>query len=386
MRIGFDAKRAYHNQTGLGHYSRTLIRSLATNYPAHSYWLMNPRPSKQFHFQDLSNVTEVLPQDWLSKGFPSLWRSSWMNKDLQRLELDLYHGLSHELPAGIAKTGIPSVVTMHDLIFERYPDQYKRADRMIYRYKFQQACKQADRIIAISRQTKVDLVELYGVPESKIDVCYQSCNPAFAQPVSEQEKLRVRNLYQLPEQFFLYVGSIIERKNLLNICKAMTVLSNEVPFPLVIIGGGGAYKQQVQEFILQHQLDDRCIFLSDHTAARNSSGFQTAADFPAIYQQALAMIYPSFYEGFGIPVLEGLWSGIPVITSNSSCLPEAGGAGAFYVNPGSPEEIAQQMKSVVTDPLLVQSHFEKTKQHLVQFTNQATTARVMDVYRNLLQR
>lgn len=386
MRIGFDAKRAYHNQTGLGHYSRTLIRSLATCYPEHSYWLMNPRPSAQFQFQDQSNVTEVLPQDWLSKRVPSLWRSSWMKKDLKRLQLDLYHGLSHELPAGMAATGIPSVVTMHDLIFERYPDQYKRADRMIYHYKFRKACREADRIIAISRQTKEDLIELYGVPESKINVCYQSCNPAFAKTVSAEEKMRVRQLYQLPEQFFLYVGSIIERKNLLNICKAMVLLQSELPLPLVIIGSGGAYKQQVQEYIRQHQLGDRCIFLSDLAAARNSAGFQTAADFPAIYQQALAMIYPSFFEGFGIPVLEGLWSGIPVITSNVSCLPEAGGDGAFYVNPASPEDIAQQMKVIVSDPLRVQSHHEKTKTHLVQFTNEATAAGVMQVYRNLLQR
>jgi glycosyltransferase involved in cell wall biosynthesis len=198
-------------------------------------------------------------------------------------------------------------------------------------------------------------------------------------------KSRVRSLYNLPEKYFLYVGSIIERKNLLTICKAMHLLRHEWDLPLVIIGNGGAYKQQVKNFIQEHQLGNRCIFLSEIDAAKNSPSFQSAADFPAIYQQALAMIYPSVYEGFGIPVLEGLWSGIPVITSNVSCLPEAGGEGAFYVNPASPEDIAQQMKLIVSDPALVQARYEKTKRHLQQFTNEATAKRVMQVYSSVLE-
>jgi glycosyltransferase involved in cell wall biosynthesis len=384
MNIGFDAKRAYHNQTGLGHYSRTLIRSLATSFPQHQYFLFNPKPSTLFQFNDLQNVHEVLPQSFLSRKLSSVWRSNWVKSDLKKLKIDLYHGLSHEIPVNIQQTGIKSVVTIHDLIHERYPEQFKLIDRKIYARKFRYSCRHADKIIAISNQTKQDIIELYQTPAEKIEVCYQSCNPAFGIKVSAEQKQRIKEHYQLPDQYFLYVGSIIERKNLLTICKAMQLLHGEMDIPLVVIGSGGKYKQKVKEYIQLNGLGDRIIFLSDQPVAKFSPTFQSAEDFPAIYQQAMAMIYPSVFEGFGIPVLEALWSRIPVITSNVSCLPEAGGEGAFYVDPSRPEEIAQQMKRILSDPSFVQQQVEKGWQHAQYFSNHNTAARVMKVYEQLV--
>ena len=172
-------------------------------------------------------------------------------------------------------------------------------------------------------------------------VCYQSCNPAFAKNATQAEKVRVKKLYNLPDQFFLYVGSVIERKNLLNICKAVFLLRNELDVPLVVIGDGKKYKQQVKDYIKQNGLEKKIIFLSENAPEVPSSAFQTAVDFPAIYQSAIALVYPSFFEGFGIPVLEALSSRLPVITSGVSCLPETGGEAAYYVNPNSAEEIAE---------------------------------------------
>ena len=127
MNIGFDAKRAYHNGTGLGNFSRTLIRLLSGHYPEHEYYLFNPKPSSAFEVKG-SNIHEILPQSFAGKLFPSAWRSSWVCKDLKQLKINLYHGLSHEIPVGIQKTGVRSVVTIHDLIHERYPDQYNPID------------------------------------------------------------------------------------------------------------------------------------------------------------------------------------------------------------------------------------------------------------------
>src|SRR6516164_6397006 len=115
MNICFDAKRAYHNHTGLGHYSRTLIHSLAEYYPQHQYYLFNPRASSLFRF-DESNVHEVLPHRFPATLFRSAWRRSWVKTDVRKLNIDLYHGLSHEIPIGIRNTKIKSVVTIHDLI------------------------------------------------------------------------------------------------------------------------------------------------------------------------------------------------------------------------------------------------------------------------------
>jgi glycosyltransferase involved in cell wall biosynthesis len=382
MNIGFDAKRAFHNHTGLGHYSRTLIRSLSEYHPEHQYYLFNPKPSSLFSLS-AENIKEIQPAGLMNKLFRSAWRSNWVTKDLQKLNIDLYHGLSHEIPFGIEKTGIKSVVTIHDLIHERFPEQYSPLDIKIYTKKYKNACTHADKVIAISNQTRQDLIDYYKVPEEKIEVCYQSCNPAFAQQVSEEEKQRVKRQYNLPEQFFLSVGSIIERKNLLNVCKAVFLLRNEFNIPLVVIGDGTKYKQQVEDYVKQNGLEKKIIFLSDSPSAKSSKAFQSAIDFPAIYQSSLAMIYPSFFEGFGIPIVEALWSKVPVITSNVSCLPEAGGDAAYYVNPNSAEEIAEGMKKIYSDKLFAENMKTKGWHYAQNFTQQKCADAIMNVYKKI---
>jgi glycosyltransferase involved in cell wall biosynthesis len=202
--------------------------------------------------------------------------------------------------------------------------------------------------------------------------------------VSEADRINIKELYNLPDQFFLYVGSVIERKNLLNICKAVHLLKDDLSIPLVVIGDGGDYKRKVKDFISLHHMTDKIIFLSETETAKGLESFQNAEDFPAIYQSAIAMIYPSFFEGFGIPVLEALWSRLPVITSNVSCLPEAGCDGAYYVNPESAEEIAEGMKKIFSDKKFADSLKEKGWAHAQHFSQQKCAATVMDVYKDLI--
>lgn len=383
MEIAFDAKRAYQNGTGLGHYSRTLISSLAAYYPKHHYYLCTPKLTTRYDISAFENITNIVPTRFFSKKMKSLWRSNWIKKDLLKKGIDLYHGLSHEIPVGIHKTGIKSLVTIHDLIFERNPEQYNKIDVQIYRQKFKYACNNADHIIAISRQTKEDVINFYNIAPEKISICYQSCNPAFAKMVTVSDKIRVKEYYHLPDHFFLYVGSVIERKNLLNICKALHLLNGKAAMPLVVIGDGGKYKSQVKQYIADNGLDKEVIFLSDTDTAKNSAAFKTAADFPAIYQLAEMLIYPSFFEGFGIPVLEALCSKTPVITSNISCLPEAGGDGAYYVDPYSPNEIAAAMMRLTGDKTLTDEMKQKGWLHAQKFTSAMCAEKVMEVYLRL---
>lgn len=383
MRIAFDAKRAFLNHTGLGHYSRTLINSLAQYYPEHEYYLATPRTGELYQ-PTAANLHTLTPQ-YYHKLFPSVWRSRGVKQDLLRLGIELYHGLSHEIPMGIEHTGIRTVVTMHDLIFERYPNQYKKIDAAIYRKKFRNACANADKVVAISLQTKNDLVQYYHVPESKIHVCYQSCNPAFGIRVSDEERARVREQYGLPQQYLLHVGSVIERKNLLTICEGLHALKAKTDIPLVVIGSSSSdYMKRVKEYIATHGLGERVIFLSEQEHTRGLPGYRNSADFPAIYQMAAAMIYPSTFEGFGIPVLEALWSGTPVITSNVSCLPEAGGDGAYYTDPLDAEAMADAIEKVVHDEHLRETMITKGLAHAHKFTPQACAAKVMEVYRLLV--
>jgi glycosyltransferase involved in cell wall biosynthesis len=382
MNIGYDAKRAYHNSTGLGYYSRTLIGLLSKQFPEHQYYLFNPKPSSQFRLEG-SNLHEILPHGFFNTLFRSAWRSSWVKSDLKKNRIDLYHGPSHEIPIGIRDTGIKSVVTIHDLIHERYPEQYNPVDVRIYRKKFRYACKHADKVIAISEQTKRDIIEFYKTPEEKIVVCYQSCNPVFSIRASEEEKKRIAVKYDLPQEFFLSVGSIIERKNLLNSCKAMSLLRDELKIPLVVVGDGGKYKQAVKDFINQHDLQEKIIFLSERESVRNDPEFRLPRTFAALYQSAIAMIYPSFFEGFGAPVLEALWSCLPVITSNQSCLPEVGGDAAYYVDPSQPEAIAAGMKKIYYDKELVAAMQEKGWKHALRSSPDIYAAHMMDIYKSV---
>jgi len=383
MNIGFDAKRAFHNLTGLGHYSRTLVHSLAKYYPEHQYYLFNPKRSTVFQFEE-ENIHEVLPDHFPATLFTAAWRSSWVKKDLEKLKIDLYHGLSHEIPIGIQKTNIRSVVTIHDLIHERYPEQYNTVDVKIYNKKFRYACKHADKVIAISEQTKQDILDFYKIPAEKVRVTYQSCHPSFGELLSAAQKRVIQLKYELPAKFYLYVGSIIERKNLLNICKAIFILRNESSMPLVVIGEGGKYKQLVMDFIKQNDLEKKVIFLSGRPSAKSSKTFQNGEDLPAIYQLATALIYPSFFEGFGIPILEALWSGLPVITSNISSLPEVGGDAVCYIDPHSAAEIAEAMKKICNDQPFGNDLKQKGFQQAKKFSQENCARAVMEVYKSLI--
>jgi len=383
MNIGFDAKRAYENSTGLGHYSRTLLKSLATFYPNENYYLYAPKITDKFVTEPYSNIFPIKPTGFAADILKEKWRRKWVLNDLIKNDIHIYHGLSHQIPVNLQSTKIKSVVTIHDLIFERYPQQFNKINVQLFRKKFTYSCKHSDKIIAISEQTKKDIINFYKIPENKIEVCYQSCNNIYRNEVGEEEKKRIKKLYSLPEQFFLYVGSIIVRKNLLTVVKAIKNLKSTINIPLVVIGNGSSYKQKVKKYIKQNNLDKDIIFLSENAIVNNLESFQSSADFPAIYQQAIAMIYPSTFEGFGIPVLEALCSKLPVITSNISCLPEAGGDAAYYVNPTSVEEITNAMEEIFNDKNLADSMAIKGLQYAQNFTQLKTAAAVMKVYTSL---
>ncbi|MEO0585052.1 MAG: glycosyltransferase, partial [Bacteroidota bacterium] len=179
MNIGFEAKRVFQNFTGLGNYSRSLIHNLLKFYPETQAHLFAPKivshPRTQF-FLDHPRVQTYAPQH----PFRAWWRSYGMSAFVKNQKVDVFHGLSHELPFGLEKHGIPKVVTIHDLIFLRYPHLYQYIDRKIYTAKLKHACQVADRIIAISAHTAKDLQELLQIPKEKISLIYQTCNDIFS--------------------------------------------------------------------------------------------------------------------------------------------------------------------------------------------------------------
>lgn len=368
MRIGYDGKRAANNLTGLGNYSRSLIAHLAVQFPANQYLVYTPKVKEnisRFPIFAQPNVHLNLPNKQESKLF---WRSSGIKKQLLADKIELFHGLSHEIPIGIHKTGIKSIVTMHDLIFLRKPQYYKWIDRIIYRLKSEYACKHADRIIAISEQTKQDIIALYGTDPSKIDVIYQSCDDSFKTLKSAEEKEASRIKYQLPEKYLLYVGTIEARKNLLALIKALPKV--DAAYPLIVIGRATKYTVLVKNEIEKLGLQNRVIFL-------NSVPFY---ELPAIYQLASCFILPSYYEGFGIPIIEALYGNVPVIAATGSCLEEAGGPDSLYVHPDDSNALADAINKVLSNESLRSKMKQKGMEYVQRFNNETVTQHVMDCY------
>ncbi len=348
MRIAFDAKRAFSNSTGLGQYSRNLIEGMGYYYPHNQYFLFAGNPRADRFPPPIKGMVTVRPTGAWSR-FPSLWRSWACRRDIRTRQINLFHGLSHELPRGLPSKGLAKIVTMHDLIYERYPEQYAWVDRKIYRAKGKHACRVADRVVAISQATARDLMEIYGVPQEKIRICYQSCSPRYALKAKKEDIEAMKARYALPRDYFLYVGSLIPRKNLLGILEAMADIPVRQRVPLVVVGRGSrAYEARVRKTVSEHNMESQVIFMKDKNAAGRDPD-SLAEDLPLLYQGARALIYPSFYEGFGIPVLEAMTSGTPVISSYSSCLMETGGEAPLYVDPADPGSIREAMVIMADD-------------------------------------
>ncbi len=383
MNIGYDGKRAFQNKTGLGNYSRSLLTILNRYFSQHQYLLFAPKQTHLFDIHHLTNIRTILPDNLWFRKLPALWRRMGMVKQISQARLDIYHGLSNELPSGIKKLKIQTVVTIHDLIFERFPQTYHLDERYTHRWKIKRACKIADAVIAISEQTKNDLIEYYGVPTQKITVCYQSCNPIFEQSITATEKTAVKKKYNLPDRYFLFVSSIAPRKNLIAICKAMISLKDDIHIPLVVIGDGKNEKEEAKRLMKENGMAQQLILLNALAAAKADS-FTNATDFPAIYQQATALVYPSIFEGFGLPILEAMWSGLPVICSNTSSMPEVAGDAALYFSPNDTATLAQHLRLIASDDQLVQTLKDKGLEQAKQFSTETYANHIMQVYKSLL--
>ncbi|MCP9610624.1 glycosyltransferase family 4 protein [Coprobacter tertius] len=371
MIIGLDAKRAIANHTGLGNYSRFMVDIMATYQEGHRYRLFIPKKKNNSSYEKLlkhANVRSELPHSSTMKRFSSLWRSFFIKKDLLKQGVQLYHGLSNELPIGIHKTGIKSVVTIHDLIFLRYPEYYHSIDRKIYNFKFRYACQVANRIVAISECTKRDIMHFYNIPESKIDVVYQGCGAQYSVMVSDEVKKQVREKYALPDRFILNVGSIETRKNLMLALKALKNVPEEIH--LVAVGRRTAYVDELLEYARLNNLENRFHLIHD----------LPHVDLPAVYQLAELFVYPSRFEGFGIPIIEAMHSQLPVIAATGSCLEEAGGEHSLYVNPDDVQGMSDAINRVISDEELREEMVSEGNIYLRRFNEDVLADQMNKVY------
>ena len=375
--IGYDAKRVVSNATGLGNYGRTLVNDLAGAVPAdwqlRLYAPDSGRADLRRQVSASPRVQMVYPRRWPLKPLRSLWRVGPVVGDLKRDGVQLYHGLTGELPWGISRSGVRSVVTIHDLIFLRHPEYYHRVDVAIYAWKFRTACREADRIIAISERTKLDVMELGGVSADRIDVVYQSCSPRFAAAPGDWQKAEVSRRYNLPRRFLLSVGTIEARKNVGLAVTALRHLPDDIH--LVAVGRSTKYAAQVLAGIEGTPLRRRVHFLHG----------VPDADLQALYSMAEVFVYPSFYEGFGIPVIEAIHSGLPVVAATGSCLEEAGGPHCLYVSPCDDAALAAAVGRLLRGADGREGRIARSRDYVRRFEGTGVAAQVLDIYRRVLQ-
>ena len=395
--IGIDAKRIVNNRTGLGSYGRTLINDLlAASSPDYHFRLYAPNegsedlrrqvqesPRLTYSYPEGGDPVQVsgsksqdpvtpLPKGrgW-GRGF--FWRSLGIVRDLVRDGVQLYHGLSGELPLRIRRSGIRTVVTIHDLIFLRHPEYYSWIDAHIYAWKFRRTIRQADLIIAISECTRRDIIHYGHVPEEKIRLVYQSCSTWFHQPVGEDQRQKVNARYFLPSRYVIHVGTIEERKNILLAVKALPLLPSDVH--LVVVGRQKPYARRVLAEARRLGVDTRLHLLQG----------VPNADLPALYQMAEAFVYPSRYEGFGIPIIEAIQSGLPVVACTGSCLEEAGGPSCLYVDPDDEQALAHALLQVLREAPGREERIRQSQQYIRRFEGTDVASQVLRIYEELLK-
>lgn len=375
MRIAFDGKKAAGNRAGLGNYSRFVISSLARRYPDCQFdvYVSKRRGNGLLdRIEKLPNVNICYPKHPVLKYFPKLWERYGIPHEVAERGADIFHGLGNDLPAGIRKAGrTKAIVTIHDLIFLFFPHTYSWINRHLFNLKFRSSCRKADRIIAVSQCTAKDIVKYYFIPKQKISVAYQGCDPRFREKCTEEKKEDVRRRFFLPERFILNVGTIEERKNAELIVRALQELPE---LSLVIVGKRTPYADRVEAAAVECGVVGRVKILS---------GVATE-DLPAFYQMAEVFVYPSRYEGFGIPVLEALCSGVPAIGATGSCLEEAGGDAALYADPDDAHDLAEKISQVISDRELRKTMIRKGLEYSIGFTEEVLADRMMEIYRSVL--
>ncbi|MCY1722661.1 glycosyltransferase family 1 protein [Prolixibacteraceae bacterium Z1-6] len=367
MKIGFDAKRAFLNTSGLGNYSRTTLNALHKYYSENEYTLFTP----EIKIGLLENQDEfkiVAPPKSDSKLKKSFWRTFKLSEELKERQLNLFHGLSNELPKGIHKTNVPSLVTVHDLIFIRYPEFYKPFDKAIYFQKVKYACSAATKIVAISEQTKDDIVSFIGTDPNKIEIIHQAISPLFFE---KAETARVKEKYKLPNEFILSVGTVEERKNQLSILKALQNINSSIP--VIFVGNPTSYCNDIHKYTAAKNIKEQVIFLKNIPEK----------DLAAIYQLASLSIYISVFEGFGLPVIESMACKCPVITSNVSCLPETAGAAAVLCSPDNIELLGENIQKILTGHAFRDELIKKGEVRAEEFRPEKYVEKLISLYSEL---
>jgi glycosyltransferase involved in cell wall biosynthesis len=368
MRIAIDAHHIGNQRAGTETYVYNLVRNLALLEPNGERYALYLNPRKSVCGVDSNGLFETrnIPSTITPIRYGLFYPAqSW------RKRFDVFHA-QHSLPPFLR---CRAVLTVHDLCYERFPEFFQPRVRRQMKLLVPWSCKRADHIITVSESSKRDLVEIYRLDPTKITVTHEAAGDNFSPAAPERAAERLREGYGVQPPFLLYVGNLDPRKNLARLLRAFAQLrqNGRIQAKLVIVGQKSWLHDAVFQAIRQHSLGEEVIL----------TGYVPAADLPLFYSAASVMVYPSIYEGFGLPVVEAMACGTPVITSRGSSLEEIASDAAILIDPYSIAEIAGAIEKVVNDSCLQKRMRALGLRRAAQFSYQRMAEATRSVYHQL---
>ncbi len=372
MTIYLDVSAAVHRRAGLGRYAESLARGLAPLLPDRLALFYN----REAGIEPLAGLADV-PARTVALGYKPwrmlVWAGQLAHTGFNRLipGAELFHATEHLL---LPLRGVPTVLTVHDLIFRHLPQHHKPFNRWYLTLTLPLYCRRTDHIIAVSEQTRRDLIAAYRVPPEKITVIQEAADPHFG-PQPPEAVAAVRARFGLPDRYVLFVSTIEPRKNLVRLLAAFErVHAAGLTDALVIVGRRG-------------WLYDDFFAALEHSSARQAvifPGFVADADLPAVYTGAQALAFPSLFEGFGLPVLEAMACGTPVVCSNTSSLPEVAGDAALLCDPLDTDALTAALRCVLADRDLAETLKARGLAQAGRFSWARTAVETTMIYRQLI--
>lgn len=375
MDIGVDARSLVGNVSGVGNYLANVIEAGAFDgHRAVAYY--DPTDDGSPVAVDAPDATRlvwrpVAPPARIADAFgaaaPIWWLNVSLARRLRRDAVDLFFGPNFVQPLTFAG---PSVIVVHDMVHRRHPDAHPPAYRWYLRAFLGGSLRRADRVVTVSEHTRTDLLHYHDLASATVTTAYGAANDAYRpRDLSPERVERLRREYDLPEEFLLYVGNIEPRKNLTALLSALATFDDADRPPLVIVGQKHLAADAFARAYRECSFADRITF----------TGYVAEADLPAIYNLATVFAYPSLYEGFGLPVLEALQSGTPVVTSNRSSLPEVADDAALVADPDDAAAFAAAINRLWSDPDERERYHRRGRERAAEFSWARTADRIASV-------
>ncbi|MCC6643483.1 glycosyltransferase family 4 protein [Candidatus Peregrinibacteria bacterium] len=367
MKIAIDVRDADGEKTGKGFFTYGLVKAILAQDPYNQYVLYSDKAKSPFPEQENVEFRHIN-----QKGFK--WHLDTL-KDLKKVRPDLYLAPTSYIIPSLAPRWLKIVLVVHDLVAFLFPANHSKKAVFIERMTLRSALRKASKVFVVSENTQNDLIKIFHYPKSQTAEIPCAPHDRYFEEIDNKEAEKIRKKFSLPEQFILAVGTIEPRKNFANLIKSFVLVKRKFPeHKLVIVGKKGWKYQEIEKTIKQYQLEGDVIF----------PGYMKDEDLHNIYHLAQVFVFPSLYEGFGIPPLEAMASGCPVIASNNSSLPEVVGDAGLLIDPRNSVKIADAIISLIEKPQLREMLQDRGVQRCRKFTWDDSAQKALEEFQKLI--